>query len=262
MASTKNFNFKKRVTSMIRVDFRRMFTTSLYYIILGISFIVPILILVMTSMMDGQVSVNPNTGKETIITGFDNVWQTLGSTSNTSMDLVSMCNINLIFFAIALLVCLFIASDFRSGYSKNLFTIRANKIDYIFSKTLIGFLCGASLILTYFIGSLLGGKIAGISFALENFTSYNIIMCLLSKMILVLVFVPIFVLMSCIGKSKTWLSIIGSLAFSMILFTMIPMITPLTSTLINVILSLIIGLLLSIGLGSISNIVLNKTSLL
>ena len=36
---------------MLKVDFRRMFTTPLFYIMLGISLVVPILILVMTTMM-------------------------------------------------------------------------------------------------------------------------------------------------------------------------------------------------------------------
>ena len=47
--------FKKRLTTMLAVDFRRMFTSPLYYIMVGISVVIPILILVMTSMMDGMV---------------------------------------------------------------------------------------------------------------------------------------------------------------------------------------------------------------
>ncbi|MBQ4535890.1 MAG: hypothetical protein IJA22_03570, partial [Clostridia bacterium] len=50
--------FKKRLKSMIFVDFRRMFTSPLYYIMLGVSLVIPILILVMTTMMDGTVSTN------------------------------------------------------------------------------------------------------------------------------------------------------------------------------------------------------------
>ena len=46
---------KKRLTTMLAVDFRRMFTSPLYYIMVGISVVIPILILVMTSMMDGMV---------------------------------------------------------------------------------------------------------------------------------------------------------------------------------------------------------------
>ena len=66
----------------------------------------------MTTMMDGTVSVDPQTKVETVMEGFDNVWQIFGAVSNaqTSMDmgLTSMCNINMMYFAIAVLVCIFI----------------------------------------------------------------------------------------------------------------------------------------------------------
>lgn len=47
----------------------------------------------------------------------------------------------------------------------------------------------------------------------------------------------------------------------MLLFTMIPMICPLDSTIMNVILALAGGTLFSVGIGAISNLILNKTSL-
>ena len=40
----------KRIKSMLAVDFRRMFTTPRFYIILAICLVVPVLILVMTTM--------------------------------------------------------------------------------------------------------------------------------------------------------------------------------------------------------------------
>lgn len=259
------FTFKKRLTSMIKVDFRRMFTMPLYYIMVGISLVVPILILVMTTMMEGQVTTDPNTGEQAIMQGFANVWQSIGSINGSvatmSMDLVSMCNINMMFFVVAVLVSLFVSEDFRSGYSKNLFTRRSNKVDYVVSKTLVSFVAGISMIVAYFVGAMIGGKISGLSFELVGINIGNIIMCMLSKIFLVLVFVPIFLVMSVVGKQKTWLSMVGAFAVSMLLFTMIPMISPLDSSIMNVILSLAGGLLFSFGLGSISNIILKKTSL-
>ena len=38
-----SFNFKKRLTSMVKVDLRRLFTSSFYYIMIGISLVIPIL---------------------------------------------------------------------------------------------------------------------------------------------------------------------------------------------------------------------------
>lgn len=264
--------FSKRLTSMLKVDFRRMFTMPLFYIMLGISFVMPILILIMTTMMDGTVSVDPQTGKETIIEGFDNVWQIIGSLSSeaglgmsmetgaSSMGLTTMCNINLIYFGLSALICIFVSEDFRSGYSKCLFVVRPNKVDYVISKTILTTLCGMVFIITFFIGSMLGGKIAGLPFE-TTATSTELIMCILSKVALVGVFSSLFLTMSVIGKQKLWLSIIISLGASMLLFAMIPLITPLDASITNVILCLIGSVLFSIGLGTISNLILKKSSL-
>ena len=72
MQFAKN-TFGKRLSSMLGVDFRRMFTAPLFYLMVGISLVMPVLILVMTTMMDGMVTVDPQTGAETVIEGFDNV---------------------------------------------------------------------------------------------------------------------------------------------------------------------------------------------
>ncbi len=262
--------FKKRITSMLRVDFRRMFTSLFFYIIIGVAFVVPILILVMTTMMDGTVSVDPQTGKETVMEGFKNAWQIFGSVSSTasggdaaamSMDLVSMCNINMMYFAIAVLVCVFVCDDFRSGYAKNLFTVRAKKTDYVISKTVVGFVGAAAMFLAFFVGALIGGGVAGLPFEMVGFNFANVMACMIAKIFLSLVFVAVCVLASAIGKQKTWLSMILSFGFGMLFFTMIPMVTPLDSGIVNVLLSAVGGAGFAIGLGAISNAVLKKTSL-
>jgi len=269
----EKFSFSKRLSSMIKVDFRRMFTTKLFYIVIGCCFIAPILIFIMTSMMEGSPMNdqhgNPildKDGNPVLMEGFKNVWQMLGSTSNSSgmsFDITSMCNINLLFIAISVLICIFISSDFKSGYCKNLFTLRSNKVDYVISKIIIGFVSAISMFIIYFAGMLIGGKIAGISFALpEGVNIGNVIMSFVSKLFLSLVFVSIFVTMSLIGKQKTWLCLVLSLAVSMLLFMMISAIAPLDATFINVILSLVGGVLFATGLGIVGNTILKKTSLI
>jgi len=267
MKKFPSFNFKKRLKSMLKVDFRRMFTMPFYYIMVGIAAVIPILILVMTTMMAGTESVDPVSGEVTIMEQmFTNVWQAIGTipgqNSGMVMDITTMCNIDMMFFAAAVLVCVFVGEDFRSGYSKNLFTVRSNKVDYVVSKTLVGFIGGISMILAYFIGALLGGAISNLSFELIGINAINILMCMLSKIFLVAVFVPIFLVMSIVGKQKIWLSMILAFGTSMLLFTMVSMITPLNATIINVILCFAGGLLFSIGIGSISNILLKKRSIL
>ncbi|MBO5023696.1 MAG: ABC transporter permease [Clostridia bacterium] len=256
----------KRIKSMLKVDFRRMFKSRLFYILIACSLLIPIVMTVMMTMMDGSVSVDPQTGKETVMQGPENTWQSIGTLPGGEamggMDVMSMCNINMAFMGIAVFVCLFISDEFRSGYAKNLFTVRVKKSDYVISKTLSGFICGALMLLAYLIGALLGGAVSGLSFELVGgLTAANIVMCILAKIFLMPVFVSVFTLISVAAKQKTWLAVCGSLGGGMLLFMTVSMITPLASTAINVLLCLGGGLLFAFGLGAISNIVLRKSSL-
>jgi ABC-type transport system involved in multi-copper enzyme maturation permease subunit len=167
----------------------------------------------------------------------------------------------MMFMAVAVFICLFISDDFRSGYAKNLFTVRAKRGEYVVSKTLSGFVCGALMLIAYLVGAILGGAISGLSFDLHGLNAGNIVMCMLAKIFLMLVFVSIFTLISVAAKQKAWLSICGSLGGGMLLFMMVSMITPLGSTAINVVLCAAGGALFAFGLGAISKVVLKKTSL-
>ena len=280
--------FTKRLKTMLHVDFRRMFTMPLIYIILASCLATPVLIFVMTTMMDGTVTEDPQTGEQTITESkFDHAWQIISSINNpkeepsnegkeenpeeenpmgAGMDITSMVNINMLYFAVAVLVCIFVGADFRSGYSKNLFTVRASKVEYVISKTLVGIVGGALMIICFFIGSIIGATIMSIPFDLSlvgssTISAGSIAFCLLSKVLLVGAFVPIYVLASVIAKQRVWLSIIISCGISMLLFMMIPMITPLDGTFINPLLCLGASILASLGIGAISNTVLKKTAL-
>ncbi|MBE5882768.1 MAG: hypothetical protein E7289_10765 [Lachnospiraceae bacterium] len=275
MENAVNFesvSFGERLGSMLKVDFRRMFKSKLFYILIGCALVIPILITVMMTMMDGSVSVNPQTGEETVMEGPENTWQSIGTLPSDGaeegeaatmggMDVMAMCNINMMFMLVAVFICLFISDDFRSGFAKNLFTVRAKRGDYIVSKTFVGFVCGALMLIAYFIGAMLGGAISGLSFDLGSLNMGNIVMCMIAKIFLMLVFVAIDVIVSVGAKQKAWLCLCGSLGAGMLLFMMVSMITPLSSTMMNVLLCLAGGALFSIGLGAISAKILEKTSL-
>lgn len=265
-------NFIKRFNSMLRVDFKRLFLSRAFYIIVAACLVAPILILVMTTMMDGTVSVNPQTKEETVIEGFDYVWQIVGSVSEMGtsgggdmsamdMSLTSMCNINMLYFAIAALVCIFVSEDFTSGYSKNLFTVRAKKTDYVVSKTIVLSIGAAMMILAFFVGSLIGGAVSFLSFEMVGFNALNLVWCVFSKMIIVSVFVPIYLVMSVVPKDKLWMSLLLSMMVGMFLFVMIPLLTPLNSTIVNPLLCGLGGVVFGFGLGAVSNLVLKNTSL-
>lgn len=265
-ATFEKLTFKKRLKTMLKVDFKRMFTMPLVYILAGVSFALPILILVMSTMMGDATTVDPTTGAETAMEMFTNVWQAISSVSSgksagMSMDLTTMCNMNLMYFMIAVLVCVFTADDFRSGYAKNLFTVRSKKVDYVFSKTLVCFVGGAIMIIMYFIGAMIGGGISGLPFTMEGFNAGGIVACLFSKVFLVAVFVAIFLTFAVVAKQRTWLSILLAIGVGAFMFMMIPMMTPLNANFIHIIMTLAGGGLFAVGLGAVSNVILNKTSL-
>lgn len=249
--------------SMLKVDMRRLLVSRLTYIMLAIALVCPILILVMTTMMDGTVTTNPETGVETEIKAFDSVWLAISSPSDApmSMDLTGMCNINLMYFAAAVWTCIFVAEDFRSGYAKNIFAIRPKKVTYVASKTLVCLLCGTALIIFWVVGSMIGGAISSLPFDTMGASAFSIVMCLVSKVALMAVFVPIAIAISTAAKQRSWLSILLSLGGGMLLFMMIPMLSPLNASIMNAGLCLAGGVLFSFGLGAVSNLILNKTSL-
>lgn len=270
---------KHAVKSMLKVDLRRMFKSRTFYILLACALLIPIVMTVMLTMMDGQEQVNPQTGEVTIMEGPESAWENIGMLPSENaakmpeaeadsmaamggMDVMAMCNINMMYMLVCVFVCLFISDDFRSGYAKNLFTVRAKKGNYVVSKTVAGFITGALMLILYFIGAMLSGAMCGLSFAFAgSMSAFSIVMCLLSKIFLMLVFVSIFTVIAIAAKQKAWLSICGSLGGGMLLFMMVGMITPLTATPIHVILCAVGELLFAFGLGAISKTILNKTSL-
>ena len=259
--NVKAKEFSNRLKSMLKVDLRRMFKTPLVYIMFGISFILPILILVMTSFMGGGSS-DPAGAKQTM-EGFTNVWQAIGSAGNAGMgmDLTTMCNINLVFFMIAIFVCIFVSEDFRSGYSKNLFTVRSKRLEYVLSKTIVCFIASVGMLLLFFVGAMIGGAIAGLPFTMNGFNAGGIICSMIGKIFVALVFISISLTFACVAKQKLWLSILLVLGAGMLLFMTIPMMTPLSSGFVNVIMCVAGGGLFAAGLGFVSNLILNKTSL-
>ena len=252
----------RKLNSMLRVDLRRMGATPLFPVMLGIAFVMPVLILVMTSMVAGTVVANPRTGAETTMEAFTSTWQIIGSSGGMmQMDMTAMCNINLIYFLAGVYVCLFVAEDFRSGYVKNLFTVRAKKKDYIASKIMVGTVAGSSMLLAFFFGAILGGGMAGLPFTLSAAGVFGLIMCMLAKLLLMGVFAAIAVAVSCYGKQRSWLSILLFAFTGMLLFMMIPMMTPLDATILHAVLCGAGAAMFGFGLGAVSNTLLSRRDL-
>ena len=109
---------------------------------------------------------------------------------------------------------------------------------------------------------MIGGAIAGLPLTLEGATISNVIMSMLSKIFIVAIFISIYLLAIVIAKQKLWLSLILSFGIGMLFFTMVPIITPLNSTIINVILCLVGGGLFATGIGVGSYFILKKSNIL
>ena len=116
MENTMKFEkvgFAGRVKSMLKVDFRRMFKSKLFYILIACALVMPILMTVMMAMMDGSVSVDPQTGVETVMQGPENTWQNIGTLPGGEAmggnEIFMMCNINMVFMLVAVFICLFIS---------------------------------------------------------------------------------------------------------------------------------------------------------
>ena len=210
----------------------------------------PILILVMTTMLNVSMTVAPQTGVETVAEGFDHVWQTIGSVSGESagMSKIGMRSINRLYF-FAVVTCIFVGRNFRSGYVKILFIVRAKKADCMLSRTLVCCLAAAQMRLAFLAGSMLGGAIAGLTFALGDghHRQHH----------------PVHagedpadggVRGHCgsverRGRQKLWLSLVGSPGVGMLLFMMILMLIPLDATLMNALISLLDSEIFGVGLG-------------
>ena len=239
-----------RLSTMRAVDRRRMAKSPLLYILIGVSLAMPILILVMTSMVGGEES--------GLV--FTNAWQAISS-EGMSMDMTAMMNSNLLYFLMAVLVGLFVSEDFRSGYAKNLFTVRAKKGSYVASKIITCSIGGALMLLGWYVGTFVGGSIAGLSFDTGSAGVFGVTMCMLSKIALVPLFCSIDTLVSCFAKNKAWLAVCGSLAAGALLFTMVPMMTPLNSGVKNLAMCLVGGAIFATAIGAVSKGVLTKSNL-
>ncbi len=245
----------KQLNTMLQVDTRRMFRQPFLYILMAISLMVPILVLTMvTGFSDPS-----DTGM-----AFTNTWQMIGSlpsSGSMGMDMTTMMNINMLYFLVAVLVCVFVSEDFRSGYAKNLFTVRVKKSSYVFSKLIICSIASALLFLAFLVGSIMGGRIAGLSFAMNGFSAVNIAMSLLAKLFIIPMFVSVFMIASAIARNKLWLSMCLSFSIGMLLFMIVPMMTGLTASIVNVFMCLAGGVLFSLGFSVVSNGVLSKCDL-
>lgn len=250
MKHTKIIN---RVKIMLKLDFYRLFHTPIFYIMIGVSAIIPALLLTMSGME------NPTTGQleGTVI---ENVWQIVSTSSTISKvnGMGGFATIDMVFIFAGLLMAIFVSHDYSSGFVKNIFTVHSKKQDYAISKTFIGVFSGICMMLAYILGVIVSGLITSKSFDVHV---WSLILCLLSKMSMMMIFCSLFLAIAIFFKEKLWLTIIATFLFGMLLYPAAS-IASLDATLITLVISFTGSILLGTGFLFVSNIFLKKRDLI
>ena len=197
-------SFTRRLGGMLGVDFYRLFHTPLYYIFLAIAAIIPAMVSGFTSMPDQNGNV-----MEPL---YQNAWQIIAAAEplyviNTIAD---YANMNMVFIFGGIMVSIFIGHDYKSGYVKQLFTTHAKKQDYMMSKTIVCAFAMACMCVTYLIGGIAGGLVAGYPFEVNV---GSLILAILGKMVMSLGWASLYTFLNIIFRRYFGVSIASSFFF-------------------------------------------------
>ena len=197
-------SFTRRLGGMLGVDFYRLFHTPLFYIFLGIAAIIPAMVSGFTSMPDQNGNV-----MEPL---YQNAWQIIAAAEplyviNTIAD---YANMNMVFIFGGIMVSIFIGHDYKSGYVKQLFTTHAKKQDYMLSKTIVCAFAMACMCVTYLIGGIAGGLVAGYPFEVNV---GSLILAILGKMVMSLGWASLYTFLNIIFRRYFGVSIASSFFF-------------------------------------------------
>jgi len=260
--------FGDRVKSMLKLDFYRLFHTPVLYIFLAIAAIIPAMVLSLSGvdMSPPDQSAHTENIPQVTMPMFQNAWQMIETTANPTftvntddnpIDMGQFMNINMLFIFAGLLMSIFVAHDYSSGFVKNIFTVHSKKVDYVISKTAIGLFGGTGMILTYVLGTVVAGLLTGKAFDVDV---GGLIFCLISKALLMGVFCSLFAAIAMFFRKNFWMTVVVTFVSGMMLYPAASIAT-LDSTSITVFISLLIGTIGAVAIGTVSNQILKKRDL-
>lgn len=196
--------FSRRIKGMLGVDFYRLFHTPMFYIFIAIAAIIPAMVSAMTMMPDQ----NGNTMEPL----YSNVWQIIAASKPLYVieSIADYANMNMVFIFGGIMVSIFIGHDYKSGYVKQLFTTHAKKQDYMLSKSLVCAFAMACMCVTYLIGGVLGGVLAGYSLEVNV---GSLILAILGKMVMSLGWASLYTFLNVIFRKYFGVSIASSFFF-------------------------------------------------
>jgi len=256
--------FSSRLKAMLKLDFYRLFNTPAFYIMLLIAALIPALIMTVGEAEPPAAS-NPQSvsaGVTSPSVEITNAWQLVESTGGSAvadnpLDFAGFANINMLFIFAGLLMAIFVSHDYSSGFVKSIFTVHPKKIDYVASKSAVGFVGGAGMIATYVLGTAVAGLFTGKSF---DVNVSGLIMCLMSKAFLMGVFCSLFLSVAVFFRDKLWLTIVFTFLFGMMLYPAASVAT-LSSTWVTMLVTLAAGAVGTAAIGSVSSLILKRRDL-
>jgi hypothetical protein len=192
---------------------------------------------------------------------FTNVWQVVetlpGGVSGDVSDFGSFANINMVFIFAGLLMAIFVAHDYSSGFVKNVFTVHAKKMDYVVSKTAAGVFGGIGQLIAYVFGAVIAGLITGKSF---DANVGGLLLCLISKAFLMGIFCSLFLGVAVFFRNRLWLTIVFTFLFGMMFYPAASVAT-LGSTIVTMLISLAAGIIGAVAIGAGSTLILKRRDL-
>ena len=117
---------------------------------------------------------------------------------------------NMVFIFGGIMVSIFIGHDYKSGYVKQLFTTHPKKQDYMLSKTLTCAFAMACMCITYTLGGVTAGFLAGTSFEVN---AGALVIAIVSKMIMSLGWASLYTFLNIIFRRYFGISIASSFFF-------------------------------------------------
>ena len=197
-------SFTRRLGGMLGVDFYRLFHTPLFYIFLAIAAIIPAMVSGFTSMPDQNGNV-----MEPL---YQNAWQIIAAPKPLYVieGIADYANMNMVFIFGGIMVSIFIGHDYKSGYVKQLFTTHAKKQDYMLSKTIVCAFAMACMCVTYLIGGIAGGLVAGYPFQVN---AGSLVLAILGKMVMSLGWASLYTFLNIIFRRYFGVSIASSFFF-------------------------------------------------
>lgn len=193
-------SFSQRLKGMLGVDFYRLFHTPMFYIFLAIAALIPALIL------------GTSGTEEAAGTLYTNTWNIVAADYPiyAISDMGEYANMNMVFIFGGIMVSIFIGHDYKSGYVKQLFTTHAKKQDYMMSKTLVCAFAMACMCITYLLGGIGAGFVAGTSFEINV---GSLVLAIVSKMVMSLGWASLYTFLNIIFRRYFGISIASSFFF-------------------------------------------------